>query len=74
MTAHPSPRRDDTGRVLVTRHVVAYLAHRHVDTVRRAVPAVACDVATRAALVDLDQAEEVLGGRPHRRRLTPLPE
>lgn len=45
---------------------MAYLGHRHVDLVRRAVPPVACDVTTRAVLVDLDQAEEILGGRRHR--------
>lgn len=60
---HPRPRRDDTGRVLATRHVVAFLAHRTVDHVRKRVPAVACDVATRAALVDLDAAEALLTGR-----------
>ena len=69
---HPEPRRLDDGRILVTRHVVAQLGHRHVNFVRREVPAVACDVLTRAALVDLDQAEEVLAGRPHHRPLVPL--
>jgi hypothetical protein len=67
-TRHPSPRSDDTGRTLVSRHVVAYLAHRHVDYVRRTIPAVACDVTTRAALLDLDQAEETLAGRAQRNR------
>ena len=71
--AHPAPRRLADGRVLVTRHVVAYLAHRHVDHVRKHVPAVACDVASRAVLLDLDQAEDILGGMRHRNRLTPLP-
>jgi hypothetical protein len=72
--AHPLPRRDDSGRTLVSRHVAAYLGHRHVDHVRKRVPAVACDVATRAVLVDLDEAEEIFGGRPHRNRsaLRPL--
>jgi hypothetical protein len=73
VTAHPSPRKDDTGRTLVSRHVVAYLGHRHVDHVRKRVPAVACDVATRAVLVDLDEAEEILGGRPHRNRAVMRP-
>lgn len=68
---HPSPRKDDAGRTLVSRQVVAYLGHRHVNLVRRLVPAVACDVATRAVLVDLDEAEEILGGRPHRNPLGP---
>lgn len=73
--AHPRPVRDDTGRTLVSRHVAAYLAHRDVDHVRKAgPPAVACDVATRAALVDLDAVEETFGRRPHRNRtaLAPL--
>ncbi len=71
---HPEPRRDDTGRVLVSRQLVARLGHRHVNYVRREVPAVACDVRTRAALLDLDQAEDILGTRPHARpdRLVPL--
>lgn len=71
--AHPEPRRLADGRILVTRQVVAQLGHRHVDFVRREVPPVACDVRTRAVLLDLDQAEEILGGRPHARteRLVP---
>lgn len=63
---HPPPRRLEDGRILVTRQIAAHLAHRHVDLVRKRVPAVTCDVATRAALVDLDQAEELLGSRPRR--------
>lgn len=72
---HPEPRRLDDGRWLVTRHVVAHLAHRHVNYVRREIPPVACDVRTRAVLLDLDQAEEILAGRQHHRpeRLVPLP-
>jgi hypothetical protein len=65
---HPSPRRDDTGRTLVSRHVVAYLTHRNLDHVRKRVPAVACDVRTRVALLDLDQAEQTLATA--RRRIT----
>lgn len=44
----------------MTRAVVAYLTGRHIDTVRERVPAVACDVDTRAALVDLHEAERIL--------------
>ena len=68
------PRRDDTGRILMTRAAIAHLAHRDVDHVRKTVPAVACDVATRSALLDLDQAEDLLGWRQHRNRepLRPL--
>lgn len=71
---HPEPRRLPDGRILVTRQVVAAIAHRHVNHVRRLVPPVACDVRTRAALVDLDDAEEILGTRPHldRGRLVPV--
>lgn len=58
--------------MLVSRAAAAYLGHRHVDHVRKTVPVVACDVITRAALVDLDQAEELLGRRQHRKRLEPL--
>ena len=63
---HPRPVTDDAGRTLVTRQVAAYLAHRHVNLVRREVAPVACDVATRAALLDLDEVEDVFGGRAHR--------
>jgi hypothetical protein len=70
---HPRPRRDDTGRTLVSRQVAAYLGHLHVDQVRRAVPAVACDVATRAALVDLDQVEEHFAARRRRNRAALVP-
>jgi hypothetical protein len=38
---------------LMSRHIAAYLTARHVDWVPRPVPAVACDLATRAALVQL---------------------
>jgi hypothetical protein len=71
---HPEPRRLDDGRILVTRHVVAQLGHRHINYVRREIPPVACDVRTRAALLDLDQAEAILAGRQHLRpeRLVPL--
>lgn len=71
---HPAPVRDDTGRTLVTRDVAAYLAHRHPNHIRRAVPAVACDVASRAVLLDLDEVEQLFGGRAHRDRslLVPL--
>lgn len=72
MPEHPSPFRTPDGRTLVTRHVVAYVTRRHVNWVRREVPAVACDVLSRAALVDLDQAERVLEARQKRlpRRVT----
>lgn len=69
---HPTPVEDDAGRRLVTRQVAAYLGQRHVDQVRRLVPPVACDVATRAALVDLDDVEAALAGRTHRNRMRPL--
>lgn len=71
---HPEPRRLDDGRILVTRQVVAQLGHRHVNYVRRLVEPVACDVRTRAALLDLDQAEAILAehDRRHPERLVPL--
>lgn len=69
---HPEPRRLDDGRILVTRHIVAQLGHRHVNYVRREIPPVACDVRTRAVLLDLDQAEQILGTREHHRPLVPL--
>ena len=59
---HPSPRRTPDGRVLASRHVIAYCTGRHVDVVRKRVPAVACDLATRVVLLDLDEASRVLGG------------
>lgn len=64
---HPEPRRDDTGRRLATRAVVALLTGRHVDTVRKAVPPVACDVASRAMLVDIAEAAAVLDRHPNER-------
>lgn len=67
---HPEPRQDDAGRLLLSRHAVAYLQDRHIDHVRKAVPAVACDVATRAALVDLDEAARLLAARRQRARRT----
>lgn len=63
---HPTPVRDDTGRRLVTRQVAAFLAHRHVNLVRREIAPVACNVATRAALLDLDEVEDHFAHRPHR--------
>lgn len=60
-------RTDDTGRTLATRAVVAYLTGRHVDSIRDWVPAVACDAATRAALVDVAQAERILEATPRRK-------
>lgn len=57
---HASVRSDDTGRTLASRAIVAYLTGRHIDTVRKWVPTVACDVRTRSALVDVVQAEVIL--------------
>lgn len=68
MSSHPSPHQTPDGRMLVSRHIVALLTKRHLNYVRREVPAVACDVRTRVALVDLDQAEETLMARPQRVR------
>lgn len=68
MSFHPSPRLTPDGRTLVSRHVVAFLTKRHLNYVRREVPAVACDVRTRVALVDLDHAEQTLAARSHRAR------
>lgn len=64
--AHPSPRPTPDGRVLVSRHVVAWCTGRHVNLIRRRVPPVACDVTTRAALLDLDDAEQRLAVIPQR--------
>lgn len=71
---HPQPRRDDTGRILITRQHAAELGHRHIDHVRKLVPPVACDVRTRVVLLDLDDVEHALGRREHRNpaRLQPL--
>lgn len=63
-------RHTEDGRTLASRHLIARLTGRHVNLIRRAVPAVACDVATRAALLDIDDAERELGAIP--RRLTTL--
>lgn len=60
------PRVDDTGRVLATRRAVAVAAARHVDVVRRRVPAVACDATTGTELVDLADADKILALLPRR--------
>lgn len=64
--AHPSPRPTPDGRVLVSRHLVAWCTGRHVNLVRRKITPVACDVGTRAALLDLDQAQQELAAIPQR--------
>lgn len=76
---HPAPRRDDTGRVLVSRRLVAHIGQRHVNFVRRVCTVqawceVASDVATRNALLDLDVAERVLAEHARRNTLVPLDE
>lgn len=63
---HPGPQRDDSGRTLVSRHIVAHLLQLHVDMVRRAAPSVACHVPTRVHLVDMDEAEKALTGKTRR--------
>lgn len=63
---HPSPRPDGAGRILVSRQLLATQLDLHIDMVRRTVPAVACDVATRAWLVDLDEAEQRLTQKSRR--------
>lgn len=65
---HPNPREDDTGRLLATRAVVALLVGRDIDMVRLHCPAVACDVPSRAALVDVDEAHVTLTKLARRRR------
>jgi len=51
---------DGGDRILVSRQVFAKQTGLHVDMVRRRVPAVACDVKTRAWLIELDEAEQLL--------------
>jgi hypothetical protein len=53
---HPAARQAGD-RTLASRQLVALTFGRHVNLVRRVVPPVACDVATRAALLDVDDAE-----------------
>lgn len=67
-------RRDDTGRIFVTRAMAAALGHRDERTSRKHLIPVACDVPTRALLVHLDHAEDVLPplGRRSRDKLRPL--
>lgn len=48
--------------------MVAMVFDRHPSLVNRVVPAVACDVATRAVLVDVDDAERRLAEVPRRER------
>lgn len=70
---HPEPKWVD-GRMLVSRQLVAKTTGLHIDMVRRSVPAVACDVATRAWLVDLDEAEKRLADKRRRVALAGHPE
>lgn len=58
---HPAPLTTPDGRRLVSRHLVAHVTGRHIDTVRKRIPPVACDVTTRVALLDLDEAAAALG-------------
>lgn len=67
-TRHVETRRDDTGRTVVSREVAAKATGRHPDVIRRAVTPVACDVATRSALLDLAELEERLAAMPTRRK------
>ena len=64
--AHAVPRQDDAGRQLASRTLVAYVTDRHPDVVRRRCPVVACDVATRAGLLDLADSEQRLAVTPRR--------
>lgn len=87
---HTKPVRLDDGRWLATRQVAAHLSGRDVDLIRKLVPPVAYDVSghhghepspsclkcqkTAPALVDMDEVEKALAGRPFadRKRRTPL--
>lgn len=51
------PRMAVCGRYLATRIAVAALLNRHPDQVSRHAEPVACDVATRLALYDVDDVE-----------------
>lgn len=63
---HPEPLRDDTGRWIASRQVVAELIGRHPDMVRKRVPVVACHVPTGCLLVDFDDVERAFGAVPER--------
>lgn len=65
---HPSLRCDDTGRRFVSRAIIVHLTGEPVRTVRRHLTAVACDVATRSALYDYEQAQAWAKSRPPRPR------
>lgn len=56
--------------MLGTRLTAAVLIERHPDQVRRRCRPVACDVSTRAALYDLDEAARIFADTP--RRFVPL--
>lgn len=67
MTAMATHRPRLVGDVLIgTRQAAALLVHRHRDQVRRHCRPIACDVATKAALYDLDAVAEAF--RDTRRR------
>lgn len=57
---HLPVRHDDTGRTLVSRRLAVELSQRHPTVVHRAAEPVACDVATRILLVDLDELQSRL--------------
>ena len=57
---HPAPQRDDTGRALASRQLICREIGLTPDVARRRLTPVACDVTTRAALIDLDDVAQLV--------------
>lgn len=65
-------RRLDDGRWLVSRRAFHHLSHREERWIARKLAGfeVACDVGTRAVLLDLDEATKENAKYPYRNRAT----
>ncbi len=61
---------EHNGRILITRVAAGYFLKRHPDLIRRHGNPVACIVASRAVLYDLDELEVVFRDTPRRRLLS----
>lgn len=55
-----------SGRLLGTRRAAGMLVHRHADQIRRRCQPVACDLASRAVLYDLDEVDAMFRAVPRR--------
>ena len=56
---HPSPLRDDTGRILLTRQLISATTGVHISSIRRNLQPVACHLLGKVPLYDIEEAEEL---------------